>query len=118
MECVRDQHSRVLERLRILRKHNHLSFITILESFSNSVLVQSSKVQLNMENASSNGTGKIGFSRALILVVIFLMKMNNKSVVKCNIMNYNTNLLVLLCRENAKITLKDLFGIKCYCKPQ
>ena len=102
----------------MLRKHHHLSVITILEPLSNSVLVQSFKVHLNMENASSNVTGKIRFSGALILIVIFLIKMNNKSLVKCNIMNYNTNLLVLLFRKNAKITLKDLFGIKCYSKPQ
>ena len=42
-----------------LKKLHQLSIITILEPFSNSVHVQSFKVQLNMENATSNCNGKI-----------------------------------------------------------
>ena len=61
---------------------------------------------------------KFGFSGAAILIVIFLMKMNNKLRVKSNTMNYNTNLLLLLFMQDEKITSADLFGIKCNRKPQ
>ena len=43
----------------MLKKLHHLSIINILEPFSNSVYVQNFKVQLNMENATSNYNGKI-----------------------------------------------------------
>ena len=49
----------MLERLKILRKLHHLSVITILEPFSDSVHIQNFKVQLSMDNAISNCNGKI-----------------------------------------------------------
>ena len=49
----------VLERLKMLKKLHHLSVIAILEPFSDSVHIQSFKVQLSMENAISNCNGKI-----------------------------------------------------------
>ena len=49
----------VLERLKMLRKMHHLSIIAILEPFSDNVNIQSFKVQLNMDNATSNCNSKI-----------------------------------------------------------
>ena len=43
----------------MLRKLHHLSVITILEPFSDSVHIQNFKVQLSMDNAISNYNGKI-----------------------------------------------------------
>ena len=43
----------------MLRKVHHLSIITILEPFSDSVHVQNFKDHLNMDNATSNCNGKI-----------------------------------------------------------
>ncbi|XP_069145607.1 uncharacterized protein [Solanum lycopersicum] len=48
-----------MERLKMLRKMNHISVIAILEPFSNRVNIQSFKVQLNMDNATSNSNSKI-----------------------------------------------------------
>ena len=58
-ECERDQHSGVLERLKMLSKLHHLSVITILEPFSDSVHIQNFKVQLSMDNAIRNCNSKI-----------------------------------------------------------
>ena len=49
----------VMERLKMLRKMNHISVIAILEPFSDRVNIQSFKVQLNMDNATSNSNSKI-----------------------------------------------------------
>ena len=58
-ECERDQHSGVLERLKMLSKLHNLSVITILEPFSDSVHIQNFKVQLSMDNAIRNCNSKI-----------------------------------------------------------
>ena len=51
----------VLERFKMLRKLHQLSFITILEPLSDSVHLQSFKVQLHMDNATNNCNGNIWF---------------------------------------------------------
>ncbi|KAK4733781.1 hypothetical protein R3W88_008042 [Solanum pinnatisectum] len=48
-----------LERIKTLRKLHHLSIMAILEPFSDSNLIQSFMHQMNMEQAVSNGNGKI-----------------------------------------------------------
>ena len=49
----------VLERTMKLKKLHQLSIITILEPFYDIVHVQSFKVHLNMDNATTNCNGKI-----------------------------------------------------------
>ena len=49
----------VLERLKMLRKMYQLSVIAILEPFSDSVNIHNFKMQLSMDNATSNCNDKI-----------------------------------------------------------
>ena len=93
----------VLERLKMLRKLHHLSVIAILEPFSDSVHIQSFKVQLSMENAISNCNGKIWVFWSSDIECNILDEVEQQ--ITCNMKHkeYHINLLIPLSMLNAKI---------------
>ena len=61
MECERDQHSRGVGETQDAQEDSPFICYHYFEPFSDSVHVQSFKVQLNMENATINYNDKIWF---------------------------------------------------------